>query len=65
MTLPQFKDQDILTGFKRLSDSNISFNPLKPEIFILSHSPCSVVYSIDNFKSKNQDKLNQDTSELI
>lgn len=65
MTLPQFKDQDIMHGFNKLESQHLAFDKLKPQLFTLSHTPCPVTYSILNFKSKNQDKVNQDILDLI
>lgn len=65
MTLPQFKDQDIVRGFQKLSSPHLSFDQLKPQLFNLAHTPCSVSYSIGGFKTKNQDKFNDDILELV
>ena len=65
MTLPQFKDEDIMQGFKKLQGLNISFHKLKLNMFTLTHSPCEVNYIITGFKPKNQDKINQDITETI
>jgi myosin heavy subunit len=52
-------------GFQKLSLSTLSFDKLKPDLFTLMHSPCSVSYSIAGFKTKNQDKFNDDILELV
>ena len=65
MTLPQFKDSDVIHSFHSLQSPQISFDRLNPHIFALCHSPCDVSYSIDGFKVKNQDKIHQDISDLL
>jgi myosin heavy subunit len=65
MTLPQFKDEDIMHGFQKLESPNLTFHKLKNKLFTISHSPCSVTYSIEGFKPKNHDKINQDILTLV
>jgi len=65
MTLPQFKDQDVINAFHKLQSPHITFDKLNPKTFALSHSPCEVAYSVEGFKVKNQDKRHQDISDLL
>lgn len=58
MTLPQYKDEDIIQSFHRIQNVNLSFDKLNKNKFCIIHTQCPVVYSIVSFKSKNQDKVN-------
>ncbi|CAM6006313.1 unnamed protein product [Sphagnum balticum] len=56
---PQYKDQDIIHGFKRDFNKSklIRFDLLSKSRFTVVHSQCEVSYNIEGFKLKNQDKL--------
>jgi myosin heavy subunit len=58
MTLPQFKDEDIIQSFHRLETPYLSFDKLNKNKFCLIHTQCPVNYTITSFKTKNQDKIN-------
>lgn len=58
MTLPQFKDENIVQGFKRIKSGVLAYDKHNHFCFIISHSPCKVRYHASGFKAKNQDRVN-------
>ncbi len=59
MTLPQFKDEDIIQGLRMIEHSSLIFNKIDRLKFRIIHTQSSVDYSIAGFKKKNQDKVNE------
>lgn len=58
MTLPQFKDEDIIQGFRKIDHPSLTFDKINRGKFKIIHTQAPVDYNIANFKSKNQDKIN-------
>lgn len=58
MTLPQFTDEDIIRGFKKIIHPSLVFDKIDKYKFKIIHSQAAVDYNINNFKIKNQDKIN-------
>lgn len=54
-----FEEENIVNNFKKEypKHDDVNFDLTNGKIFKIKHSPCSVSYSIDGFKIKNQDNL--------
>lgn len=60
MTLPQFRDNDMMQGFKKIESHLLKLDQIDKTKFRILHSQCPVLYSITGFKLKNQDKINEE-----
>jgi myosin heavy subunit len=61
LTMPQqFKDDDIMQGLNSKLDNTklLKFDKIHKNKFHIFHTQCEVVYNINGFKLKNQDKIN-------
>ncbi len=65
MTLPQFKDADIIQGFRKIEHPSLVFDKINKTKFKIFHTQAPVDYCITAFKSKNQDKNNEEIMEVI
>jgi myosin heavy subunit len=67
LTMPnQFTDNDIIQNFNKISRPKIlTFDKINKNFFTLAHTQCSVIYNIDGFKAKNQDKVNEEISDIV
>jgi hypothetical protein len=58
MTLPQFRDEDMVQGFHKINSPFLHFSKLNRNVFKIEHTQAPVEYSISGFKMKNQDRVN-------
>lgn len=65
MTLPQFRDADIIQGFRKIEHPSLVFDKINKTKFTIIHSQAPVDYCITAFKIKNQDKMNEEIMEIV
>jgi myosin heavy subunit len=65
MTLPQFKDSDIIQGFRKVEHPALTFHKINKVRFTIQHTQAPVEYSISAFKTKNQDRINEEIMEVV
>jgi myosin heavy subunit len=64
MTLPQFRDADIIQGFRKIDHPSLIFDKINKAKFTILHTQAPVDYCITAFKSKNQDKINEEIMDV-
>lgn len=57
----------MVAGFnsKIPKSKHLTFHKMNNKIFEIKHSQCDVSYSIEGFKTKNQDKVNTEIENIV